>query len=214
MLIYLCLSSHGYGHAARQAAIFAEINRLKPDWRLVVSSKVDENFLRLAFQGLNIEYRSFQWDVGVVQHNAFEIDLHSTLISLKKLEYDLPNQIQNEADWIKDQEDQILIIGDIPPAAADLASKVNCPLVWIGNFGWDDILSIYGEEFDRYTKSAANKYASGNYLLRCPFSLDMNWGLSQKEIGLTSAQARPIEGNFMDKLEKIVFHKSIIMVIP
>ena len=57
MLIYLCLSSHGYGHAARQAAVLAELHRLQPDWRLVVSSVVDMQFLSLVLQDIPVEHR-------------------------------------------------------------------------------------------------------------------------------------------------------------
>ena len=46
MLIYVCLSSHGFGHAARQAAMLARLHRLQPSWRLVVSSMVDPAFSR------------------------------------------------------------------------------------------------------------------------------------------------------------------------
>ena len=54
MLVYLCLSSHGFGHAARQAAIFEEIHHLEPKWRLIVSSVVSKEFLDVAFLGIPI----------------------------------------------------------------------------------------------------------------------------------------------------------------
>ena len=38
MLIYLCSSSHGFGHAARDAAVLQQLRRLRPEWTLVMSS--------------------------------------------------------------------------------------------------------------------------------------------------------------------------------
>ena len=45
MLIYVCVSSHDYGHAARQAAVLIQLHRRHPDWHLVISSSVDALFL-------------------------------------------------------------------------------------------------------------------------------------------------------------------------
>ena len=86
MLIYTCISTHGFGHAARQAAVLAEINRLRPDWKLVISTAVNQDFISLAMQGVKFTYRRVRWDIGVVQSNALDVDLHSTLSKLKKLD--------------------------------------------------------------------------------------------------------------------------------
>ncbi|MED5469506.1 MAG: hypothetical protein VX542_04460, partial [Cyanobacteriota bacterium] len=90
MLIYLCLSSHGYGHAARQAAVLIELHRLQPQWRFVVSTDVDFQFLNLALQGVPFEHRKLRWDVGMVQANALAIDQIATLKALQELEQHIP----------------------------------------------------------------------------------------------------------------------------
>ena len=41
MLIYVCSSSHGFGHAARDAAVLQQLRILRPDWRLVMSSAIN-----------------------------------------------------------------------------------------------------------------------------------------------------------------------------
>ena len=64
MLIYVGISSHGFGHAARQAAVLSVLHQLQPQWRLVVSTAVDPGFLRLVFQGIPVEWRQLRWDVG------------------------------------------------------------------------------------------------------------------------------------------------------
>ena len=50
MLVYLALSSHGFGHAARQSAVLAALRALHPHWRLVVAPRWIM-FLNLVFQG-------------------------------------------------------------------------------------------------------------------------------------------------------------------
>ena len=65
MLIYVCLSSHGFGHAARQATVLCALHRLKPSWRLVVSSNVSADFLKLVCAAVSVEQRFVGWDVGM-----------------------------------------------------------------------------------------------------------------------------------------------------
>ena len=190
MLIYACISSHGYGHAARQATVFSALHRLQPSWRLVVSTLIPSSFLNLAFQGIPIEHRSVRWDVGMVQADALGIDEARTLKSLQTLEQDLPQIVDQEATWLKSQKSPILILGDVPPAAATLADRLDVPLVWMGNFGWDDIYEPLGAPFNRYAAEAKTQYRQGQLLLRCPFSLPMNWELDEKHLGLTVSALR------------------------
>ncbi len=200
MLVYLCLSSHGFGHAARQAAVFNELHKLQPDWRLVVSSIVDINFLSLVFKGIPIEYRRVEWDIGVVQKNALDIDFLATLRRLEHIEKVLPTIIKSEAKWIKSQDLPTIIIGDIPPSASQLALEVDCDLVWMGNFGWDDIYADMGSLFRKFTQIYRENYSKGKFLLRCPFSLKMEWNLPETSLGLVAAKPNPIPVYFEAKL--------------
>ena len=74
MLIYVGISSHGYGHAARQAAVLTALHQRRPYWRLVVSTAVDSRFLRLVFKGIPVEWRQLRWDVGMAQADALSAD--------------------------------------------------------------------------------------------------------------------------------------------
>ena len=47
MLIYVCSSSHGFGHAARDVAVLQQLRRLRPNWQLVLSSRAPSALLRL-----------------------------------------------------------------------------------------------------------------------------------------------------------------------
>ncbi|MEB3158562.1 MAG: hypothetical protein VKK03_03770 [Synechococcus sp.] len=192
MLVYLGLSSHGFGHAARQAAVLAALHRLHPHWRLVVSSAVDPAFLQLVFRGIPVTFRFCRWDVGMVQADALSCDQEATLAALDRLEQSLPTQICEEAAWISSEALPVLVMGDIPPALARLAQRIGAPLIWLGNFGWDDIYGEQGNAFAPHVISARTDYRSGDLLLRMPFDLPMDWGIPECSIGLTAARPRPL----------------------
>tara|TARA_Y100001968_G_C19443054_1_gene763659 strand:+ start:552 stop:905 length:354 start_codon:yes stop_codon:yes gene_type:complete len=117
MLIYLCLSSHGYGHAARQAAIFNELYKFNPNLKLVISSIVNQQYLNTIFYGLPVIYRRIKWDVGTVQKHALETDYETTLLELNLFDKQIKFIINNEIKWINKFKLPVLILADIPPAA-------------------------------------------------------------------------------------------------
>ena len=103
MLIYFCSSSHGFGHAARDAAVLQQVRRLRPEWTLVMSSGLPSPVLNLLLGDAAIEQRSCQWDVGMVQADALGVDCVTTLRVLDELEQRLPTLIEAEALWIASQ---------------------------------------------------------------------------------------------------------------
>ncbi|KGG15336.1 MULTISPECIES: hypothetical protein [unclassified Prochlorococcus] len=210
MLIYLCLSSHGYGHAARQAAIFSELYKLRPDWTYVVSSNVDISFLDLAFKGIPIIHRRVQWDIGTVQTNALNVDIEATLISIDKLNKSYNNIIIQEQNWIEKFSLPILVLADIPPLASKLAEILSAPLIWIGNFGWDDIYKAYDNRFIEHIEFYKSCYSTGSLLISLPFSFGMNWPIPKKEVGLIVNNNRKIDSSFRTFLLNI--NKPIILI--
>ena len=211
MLIYLCLSSHGFGHAARQATVLSALHQLQPSWRLVVSSLVSADFLNLAFgSAVPIEHRPVGWDVGMIQADALGVDQEKTLRSLKALDRSLPQRLDQETAWITNQKTPVLVVGDIPPSAAVLAERLGAPLVWMGNFGWDDIYAPLGGPFATYAAAAKAQYQKGQLLLRCPFSLAMDWGLKEHDIGVTISALRELPSQLQLHLEQI--QKPLVLV--
>jgi hypothetical protein len=190
MLIYVCLSSHGYGHASRTAAVLQQLALRRPDWRLVVSSGVSPDFLSLALGGIRHELRPCRWDVGVVQADALGADPGATLEALEQLDRDLPAQLEREAAWLAAQDEPALVLADVPPAAALLAGRLALPLVWLASFGWDAIYEPMGGAFVARAAACRELYGRGDLLLHCPLDLPMDWGVPELRIGLTSSVPR------------------------
>tara|TARA_Y100001968_G_scaffold67445_1_gene58360 strand:- start:6616 stop:7707 length:1092 start_codon:yes stop_codon:yes gene_type:complete len=210
MLIYLCLSSHGYGHAARQAAIFNQLYKLNPNLKLVVSSIINYQFLNIAFEGVPVIHRRIRWDIGTVQRHALETDYDQTLFQLNLFEKTIENIINEEIKWIKNFKLPVLILGDIPPSAAELANKLDTHLIWMSNFGWDDIYEKFPSPFDQYTQKYKEQYSKGGYLLRFPFSLKMNWQIEEVSVGLISANPKKLTHKFLNHISST--NKPLVLV--
>jgi hypothetical protein len=99
--------------------------------------------------------------------------------------------------------DSVLILGDIPPAAAELADRVDAPLVWMSNFGWDEIYRPLGVAFERWADAALAQYKRGQLLLRCPFDLSMNWGLQELALGLVCTRPRPLPSDWQRAMSSL-----------
>jgi hypothetical protein len=190
MLIYACLSSHGYGHGSRSAAVLSELAALRPHWRLVLSTELPQSFLALAFGSVPFERRSCLWDVGVIQADALAVDPPATLAALERLDALLPQQVEAEVAWLAEQRQPVAVLGDVPPAAALLARRLGVPLVWLASFGWDAIYEPMGGAFVDRARRCRELYAQGNLLLHCPLSLPMPWGIATERIGVTSSRPR------------------------
>ena len=124
MLIYACISSHGFGHGSRSAAVLCELARLRPDWRLVLSTALPDAFLRLTFGSTPYTCRPNNWDVGMVQADALGSDPDATLRDLAQLARRLPRQVGEEVSWLRAQPEQVLVLADVPPAAALIADAL------------------------------------------------------------------------------------------
>jgi hypothetical protein len=194
MLVYTCISSHGFGHGSRTAAVLYQLHRLRPDWRLVLSTALPETFLATAFGPLPVEHRRCQWDVGVLQADALGSDPDATLQALTQLERLLPQQLAAEQAWLAVQAGPVLVLADVPPAAALLAERLDAPLVWLASFGWESIYAPFGPAFAPWARHCLDLYRRGTLLLHCPLALPMDWGIPSRLIGLTAGEPR-LEGS-------------------
>jgi hypothetical protein len=190
VLIYVCISAHGFGHGSRVAAVLAALHQLEPSWRFVLSTSLPEWFLSLAFADVPCEHRICRWDVGVVQADALGADHAATVAALEQLECLLNDQLEQERSWLMAQQQPLLLLADVPPAAARLAAIVKAPLVWMGNFGWDAIYRPMGGALETWADKALAAYRQGTALIAFPFAMVMPWDVPTTSVGLTACSAR------------------------
>jgi hypothetical protein len=190
VLIYACISAHGFGHGSRSAAVLCALHALRPHWRLVLSTALPPAFLATALGPVPYEHRPLAWDVGVIQADALGADPPATLEALHQLEAALPAQLLREVEWLRAQAEPVLVLGDVPPAAALLAERIGAPLVWLASFGWEAIYGPMGGPFTAWAERCLALYRRGQLLFHCPLSMPMAWGIPEQRIGLTAGRPR------------------------
>ncbi len=135
------ISPHGFGHAARSAAVMQALQKQNPWIQFEIFTQVPAWFFRES--GVeNFNYHPLLTDIGLVQKTPLIEDLEETVRRLNQLlPFDL-SQIQNLAEWINVLKCQ-LVVCDIAPMGIAVAKEAGIPSVLIENFTWDWIYEGY-----------------------------------------------------------------------
>lgn len=139
------ISPHGFGHAARAAAIMAALQERHPAICFDLFTQVPEWFFRDSLPGA-FEYHDVLTDLGMVQHSALEADLDATLQRLDAfLPFD-PTWIQALAQQIR-ALDCNLVMCDIAPMGIVVAEAAGVPSILVENFTWDWLYQPLAEAY-------------------------------------------------------------------
>jgi hypothetical protein len=132
------VSPHGFGHAARAAAILQALSGRVPALELELFTTVPRWFFEESLD-FPFRYREFACDVGLVQKSPVEEDLPASVAALERL-------------WLRDEEKARtrgevagelvasgvdLVLCDIAPLGLEIARVAGLPSVLIENFTWD-----------------------------------------------------------------------------
>ena len=135
------VSSHGFGHAARDIEVINEIGRTRPDVRIVMRSRVPGSFIeRSALVG--VELQPSDTDTGVAQIDSLHIDEAETARQAAAFYEQFSARVNAEAHVLRTLNAS-LVVGDIPPLACAAADRAGIPSIVLGNFTWDWIYAAY-----------------------------------------------------------------------
>ncbi len=135
-----CITPHGFGHAARAAAVLEEVGKRIPT-EFVVVTTVPEWFFSDSLS-CSFTYHLMTTDIGLVQKNSLQEDLQATLSALDDF-YPLAEERIGRAMELFSGCD--LILCDIAPLGLVAAERLGVPSVLLENFTWDWIYSSYLE---------------------------------------------------------------------
>ncbi len=144
-ILYIAITSHGFGHAARVCSVAAMIKKLCPEILLIVATTVPR-WLPESYIQADFIYRPKTFDVGVVQSDSLKMDKAATLEKMQQIRAMAKSIIASEANFLKTNRVG-LVLADIPALAAPIAKAAGLECWMMSNFGWDFIYRAWGGEF-------------------------------------------------------------------
>lgn len=135
------ITPHGYGHAARAAAVMAALQQRDPAVRFEIFTTVSRQFFTDS-PGGGFGYHPVLTDIGLVQENSLTEDIEATVQRLNDfLPFD-PTQVEALVKIVVERRCR-LIVCDIAPLGLAVAQAAGLPSLLIENFTWDWIYEGY-----------------------------------------------------------------------
>jgi len=210
MKIAYFITPHGFGHAARAAAVMNSLNSLHNNLEFELITEVPAWFF--VNSGItNCNYSNLLTDIGLVQKSALEEDLEQTIIRLNDFLLFGDNHIKSVSNKLK-ESDCMLVICDISTLGIICAQDAGIRSVIIENFTWDWIYSQYEHEdksLGRHVEYLNQIYRSVDYIIKTkPFCLQ-----SRNDLITNPVSRKPRSGPAeTKKLLNIPESKKVVMI--
>lgn len=130
------VTPHGFGHAARTAAIVEALGRRLPECGIDLWTSVPDWFFA---ESLTVPFRrrELACDVGLIQKSPVEEDLPASLAALERF-WDAAERFRvREVAAAVSASGASCVVADIAPFGLDVARAAGLPSVLIENFTWD-----------------------------------------------------------------------------
>jgi len=146
MKIASFITPHGFGHAARQSALLAALQKKQPELEVMLYGRSPASFFEETLTPGSWTMRELETDVGLVQIDPIKADLPASVEKLRRM-YPLDNGlIRTLAKDLRNQRCS-LVIADIAPMGIAAAKAAGLPVVLVENFTWDWIYQPYEREW-------------------------------------------------------------------
>ena len=187
------VSSHGFGHAARSAAVMEAIHARHPATRFSLFTGVPRWFFEDSMTA-SFDYLPCHTDVGLVQSTPMEEDLSATLRELSNFLPLRPDAVETAAATVS-RLGCGLVVSDISPFGIAVASSLGLPCVLIENFTWDWIYGAYLSDeprFSPFIDELHNLYSTVHLRIQArPFCQPVSGAHSVNPISRPIRQSRP-----------------------
>ncbi len=141
------VTPHGFGHAARAAAIMAELLRQLPKTHFEIFTEVPRWFFAESLPPC-FTYHRLACDVGLVQRSPLQVDLDQTVARLDASASMRARVVERVAKQLERLGCR-LVVADIAPLGIAVAERLHRPSVLVENFTWDWIYSTYRDAPER-----------------------------------------------------------------
>lgn len=169
-LVFYYVTSHGYGHATRAAAVGRELERRGA--RVIFRTAAPAWLF--GEEGLAAQVQHVDIDSGLTMKDALNVDIPASLAAYEALSARWEETLSEEASLLRSSgADAVLSDAGALPMAAAAAAGV--PRAVVSNFTWDWIIEPWAAEDPRWEavrRRLADAYARADLLLRLPLGGD------------------------------------------
>jgi hypothetical protein len=198
-VVYIAVTSHGFGHAVRSATIAAKIKQICPDIQLILATVAPEWLLK-SYIHEDFIYHPCVFDVGVIQSDSLTMDKATTIAKMRHIIARKDEIIAEEVKFIRENRVS-LVIADVPALAIAIAHEANVPCWTVSNFAWNFIYRHWGEEFNEIAAWMEDYYRQCDRLFRLPLAESMAVFPNITDVGLTGTNPRYSEAEIRDKFQ-------------
>jgi hypothetical protein len=159
------ISPHGFGHAARAAAVMEATHALDSSVRFEIFTTVPRWFFEQSLAGQDFGYHSHLTDIGLVQKTPLLADIKASFERLRDfLPFD-QRMVEALAEKLRGLRCS-LVVCDIAPLGIEVAKRAGLASVLVENFTWDWIYEGYSEEEPRlleFISYLGERFAAADY---------------------------------------------------
>lgn len=143
MRLLCAISHHGLGHLAQTAPVLGAMTRAQPGIEWHIWSGLPREVLegRLGFPFV---HRHAAADMGLVMHDALQVDLQGSRAALLKFHDQWSGRVAREADWLQ-REGIRGVISNVAYLPLAAAQAQDIPAVGFSSLNWQDISRAYME---------------------------------------------------------------------
>ncbi len=190
------ISSHGFGHAARSAAVLRE---LAGSYEFFISSQIEETFFRTILP--DFHFRNTAVDTGCVQADFIAVDRDRSFIRLEELLNQAGTLCLQEKQWLE-QNGIDLLISDVPSIPLKAAYELGIPSMVIANFTWYDIYAGFPEAARHPSLVATLREHYASATLQALPQIHVNNAVisRQEEVGLLSLPGDNIQSRIEEQV--------------
>jgi hypothetical protein len=208
--LYVSITNHGFGHAARTAAIAGLVQDLLPEVQLIIATTAPR-WLIASYVSGDFIYRDCGHDVGVIQADSLQMNLSATLQEWQKIFERREEIVSSEAAFLQKMGVD-LVLADIPPLAMPIAKRADVPAWAASNFGWDFIYQDWGKEFADITRWIGDCYGQCDRMFHLPLSESLERFPVREPAGLTGGKPRYKAADVRQDLGLEQAERTVLMV--
>lgn len=158
------ISPHGFGHAARAAAVMNALAVREHEVHFHIFTRVPRWFFAESLQAA-FTYHTCLTDIGLVQNNALEENLPQTLQRLEKF-FPFNQSLIADLSHLITRHKCRAVLCDIAPLGIAVARAAGVPSILVENFTWDWIYAGYTRDdarFQEYVTYLRGVFRSADY---------------------------------------------------